>query len=92
MSEIDVKWILFELQKQRDLIYQLAKKVVTGRMVKILSNYNGQPYGSSRPSMKGEVVAVTGVCPGSDLQLWLLGYNCSISLDEVEFIDEAGDE
>lgn len=64
-------------------------EAAVGRRVRILSNYNGQPIGRSRPSLKGKVFHVThafwsdnnGVC------LFIEDYGVSIPLNEVEFVD-----
>lgn len=71
-----------------DKLHQECTALVVGKKVRILSNYNGQVIGTSRPSLKGRVFNVTGFCM-SDTTMFLFtsAGNISIRLDEVEFIE-----
>ncbi len=66
-----------------------ARSLVLGRRVRIVSAYNGQPFGRSRKPLTGKVFEVVGVSlDGSAFSLWLSGNGLSIGIDEVEFLDE----
>ena len=62
---------------------------VKDRRVKVTSDFNGQPHGRSKKSLKGEMFTVkrgffdsfNGPC------LFLDGISLSISIDDVEFLD-----
>jgi hypothetical protein len=61
-----------------------------GRRVRILSNYNGQPWGSSKRSLKGKVLEVERIYydgwPSCPVTLALKGHRLFIRFNEVEFL------
>lgn len=61
-----------------------------GRKVRILSNYNGQPWGGSKPSLKGKVLKVERVYydgwPSCPVTLLLEGQRLYIRFNQVEFL------
>lgn len=61
---------------------------VSGRPVKILSDWNGQPYGRSRRSFKGREMTVerAHVDPHWGVYLFLRGERVSIRAEEVEWL------
>ena len=66
-------------------------KAFVGRTVKVLSDHNGQPYGRSKKSWKGETAIVKHVLIDTtvwEVLLTLSGheYECMIPADEVEFV------
>ncbi len=69
---------------------------VAGKEVTILSNFNGQPHGRSRKSLKGSVQKVKrATYDGGSLWLWLEDDGqcwCAIGVDEVEFLSDCGDQ
>ena len=67
------------------------RKALEGKRYKIISDFNGQPYGHSKPSLKGKVFVVRGVVVDEyeDVSVWNGNIDhCFINLDEVEFIEE----
>lgn len=75
---------------------QGAALLLRGRKVRIVSDYNGQPYGHSRPSMRGRLGEIVLVhMTGEDCEVWLkdlqYGYP-ALSLSELEFIMVEEDE
>jgi hypothetical protein len=70
-------------------ITEAASAAVRGRVVRILSDYNGQPYGRSRKSLKGTAHVVSGVYfdvhPARAI-LSLEDQSLSIDATEVEFV------
>ena len=60
-----------------------------GRFVRVVSDHNGQPYGRSRKSWRGEVCRVKSVLVDLDYGVSLCleehEYECYISADEVMF-------
>lgn len=75
-----------------DAAIRKAREFAEGRTVKIISDYNGQPYGHSKPSMKGQTFKVKNVeiTSGGGGGVYFWDGNCDhvyISMDEVEFIE-----
>lgn len=75
--------------------YKSIEDALIGRMVRVTSDHNGQPYGHSRKSWRGEVCRIKHVhidLTTSDrrdaIQLALEGheYECCIPANEVEFV------
>lgn len=66
-------------------------KALIGRFVRVTSDHNGQPYGRSRKSWKGQVCRIASVsidARAGELQLCLEGHEfgeCFIPANEVEF-------
>lgn len=68
-------------------INQDAKELIQGREMKILSDYNGQPYGSSKPSLKGKIFRVESVSiEGDGCQLLPKGMYVYLPIEEVEIL------
>lgn len=69
--------------------------MLAGRRVRITSDYNGQPYGSSRPSLRGKEYCVRAAFFSGEggyrpeITLWLDGpdhLTNAVRLDEVEVL------
>jgi hypothetical protein len=73
-------------------IQEEARCLVAGRKVRIVSNFNGQPCGRSRKSLKGTVQTVKSLqLDGYHIWLFLEDGGkcwCGVGLKEVEFIDD----
>jgi hypothetical protein len=74
-------------QKAKDLEDD-ANVYLKGRKVRIISTYNGQPHGTSKKPLTGQVFTIKRIYfdhrePG----LFLEGQDLSLGLSEVEFID-----
>lgn len=72
-------------------IQEEARCRVVGKQVRIVSNFNGQPYGRSRRSLKGTIQTVNSLLLDGH-HIWLFledGGRCwvGIGLKEVEFLD-----
>jgi len=66
-----------------------ANLKLKGRRVRIVSDFNDQPYGRSRPSLKGKVTTISHVCVESSHSCFFLeGYLCSVRPNEVEFLED----
>lgn len=66
---------------------------VRGRKIRILSDYNGQPYGNSKPSQKGAICSVMHTVfdyhHGWQLQLAEFAYGHPfILMSDVEFVTQ----
>ncbi len=88
MVDYKIKDKLFDYCKQIKNIETLVRKDVIDKEVKIISNYNGQPYGSSKPSLKGKVFKIKDIII-DDKQIYFHNGNidhCYISIHEVEFL------
>ena len=74
-------------QASKDLEARLEALVV-GRSVCIASDWNGQPWGRSRPSMRGQTMVVerARLDPHWGIFLFLKGERCSIRAKEVEWL------
>jgi len=61
---------------------------ISGRPVRITSDWNGQPYGRSRKSMRGREMTVerAHVDPHWGVFLFLRGERSSIRAEEVEWL------
>lgn len=63
-----------------------------GRAVEIISDYNGQPCGTSKPSLKGKTGEIVGVnINGTACSVWIEGYyfgHPALHIDEIEFLEE----
>ena len=68
---------------------RLANELVRGRYVRIIKDFRDQPWGSSKPNLKGKVFKVRNLF-FSDIDggctLWLEGVRCGVSINEVEFV------
>lgn len=63
------------------------RSYVSGKKVRILSIHNDQPFGRSKPSMKGSVETVRDAgWTMSGLYLMLEGRRCGIAVHDVEFL------
>ncbi len=65
-----------------------AVVLLKGKRVKIISDYTGQPFGSSRPSLKGHEFNIEAVqISGSRCEIWDGTFDhCFMGIDEVEFV------
>lgn len=65
-----------------------TEKALVGQRVKIVSNYNGQPHGRSKPSQRGQEGEVECVHfdPHWGPSLKLKDRDLYLGLDEVEFL------
>ncbi len=97
----ELKVIGENIQSHNETIARLEKSasdLVKDKNYKIVGNYNGQPYGKSRPSLKGKIFTVIN---GYDLSFhdWSMSWtmtpyrspacnNCSCDLDDIEFLEE----
>jgi hypothetical protein len=71
-------------------IHDRVSKMLVGRKARIISNFNGQPYGTSHKSLKGKIMTIKMVsvdetdCQVYDGQV----SNCYLRMDEVEFLED----
>ena len=62
-------------------------KELIGWSIKIISNYNGQPVGRSRPSLKGQTRIIKHVFfAHSEFHYFIEDELCALSSDDFEFI------
>ncbi len=79
------------LQTMRAL-HKSVEGALVGKFVRVISDHNGQPFGRSRKSWKGEVRRIKTVhieARHATIQLVLEGHECGecfIPGDEVEFV------
>lgn len=70
-------------------IRKSVEQALVGRCVRVTSDHNGQPYGHSRRSWRGEVCRIKSIHVDLDhgVSLCLEGheYECPIWANEVEF-------
>ena|SRR5271157_1663306 len=87
--KFNLKDKLAELIQDQQNLQLKASALVIGRPVRILSDYNGQPYGRSRKSMKGRemtVERVGSIDPHWGISLFLRGERVAIWEKEVEWL------
>lgn len=90
MTDADIRVTLSRLEEKQTSVERAADRLVTGRKVKIVGDWNGQPYGSSRPSRKGQVFTAAGISLNgqwSSIQIKEYPYDAPPYLNQVEFID-----
>lgn len=69
-----------------DLNSELKNKFV-GKTVRIIKNWNGQPYGKSKKNLKGETFKiVSSIFYGTSVCFLLEGQRLYINSDYVEFV------
>lgn len=79
---------IFQATTKIDGIIKSVNHEYKGRKFRILSNYNGQPYGRSKRSMRGQILTVSFVSFDDEkAYIFPEGYRLSLELREVEFID-----
>lgn len=80
------------VQQDESLIRKAQERIkgyLVGRSCRVKSNHNGQPFGRSRKSWKGQVCVIRAVWFSDDhlsLQLEEHQWECAIPLDEVELL------
>lgn len=77
------------INKAKDL-QNKAEVLVKGKRVKIVSNYNGQDYGRSKPALTGQIFEVTSIhIDGLHRGGWLFikGQRLGLGFDEVEWVE-----
>jgi len=89
---------LFEELKRNQAIvkacHEDARKTAVGRMVRVATDINGQPYGRSKPSQKGRTFKIVGVlldiaheAPTLWLESELYSGTLACSVDDVELLE-----
>jgi len=58
-----IKEKLAEICKQVDVLYQEANALVANKKVRVISNYNGQPIGTSRKALTGNILTAQSFDP-----------------------------
>lgn len=87
--KFDLKEELAKLVRDQADLRLRADALVVGRPVKIVSDYNGQPYGRSRKSMRGKVMTVErigSIDPQWGISLFLRGERVSVWENEIEWL------
>lgn len=76
---------LADAKQAHDVINSLVK----GKRVRITGQWRDQPFGHSKPLQTGKIVKVewAHIDVHSGVSLSLESYSCSISLDDVEFVE-----
>lgn len=89
-SDAVIKAAVGELAQQYKGLSELADDLIVGRSARFVSNFNGQKYGHSRPSLKGLVVIIGAVYLHEDgtFSLWAAHpkINDGFSPDDVELL------
>ena len=64
-------------------------KLLVGPRAIIQSDYNDQPIGRSRKSLRGEIVVIRETwLAGERLSIFVEGHRCGMGLDELRIIEE----
>lgn len=76
------------IHEESKALHARLERLVKGRKIRVAGDWNGQPWGRSKPSKRGKEYVVRGA--GLDVQwgvfLWLEGERLSIRADEVEWL------
>ena len=85
----NVKQQVLNTSREINKLERDIELLCVGQVVTVTSNYNGQPYGRSRPSQKGKKGIITSVTARGD-RVWFFvgGESLALSLDEVAFEGE----
>jgi len=88
MNDKQIKSELKRLKLDAEILQLRADALVIGRPVRILSDYNGQPYGRSKRSLRGETRTAERLVidPHHGISLFLRDERLSIPVDEVEWL------
>jgi hypothetical protein len=73
MNDADIKKMLIDAIAEIRAIEDRCEAAIKGKTVRITSNFNGQPHGSSRKPLTGKTFIVDGV--------WMNGWRACIRLD-----------
>ena len=96
MTDAETKAALTALAVEYDefckQLHDRAMEIVGGRKVRIVSNWNGQPFGESRPSRYGQEFTVDQVSVSNGPSWVYIGiaehqYDAPPRLNEVEFLE-----
>ena len=69
------------------------RELLIGRRAKIISGYNGQQFGQSRPKQTGRVITISGVyVVGEAVQVSFDEERVPLLLREVEILAEKGSD
>jgi hypothetical protein len=89
-TDLDMKIRLTALASTVKAAQDEADQRIVGRQVRVVSNFNGQPFGRSRKSLKGELLRVAGVALYGDgrYSFWTDDprVNAGFDPEDVEFI------
>lgn len=81
---------LERLAREHKAINREAQKIVKGRQARVVSKFNGQPYGSSRKPLTGQCLLIEGACLNDDGRVSLYTFdprvNAGFGLDDVEIL------
>jgi hypothetical protein len=88
MNDKSIKRELLSVFSEVKALQLKVDALVVGRPVRIMSDYNGQPYGRTRRSLRGETRTAERVHidPHWGFSLFLRGERLSIKVDEVEWL------
>ena len=70
---------------------QAIGEIMRGRTVEVISDFNDQPYGRSKPSLKGKRYEVlSAFVEQGGVTVWLSGLRCGARLwEDVVLIDDS---
>lgn len=73
-----------------DIAREADKIVLHGRKMRVISRFNGQPYGSSRKPLTGQILDIVDVHLSSDGEVSFTTcdsrVNCGVLLSDVEIL------
>lgn len=86
---MNMKQQILDISREINKLNRDLELLCVGQEITITSNYNGQPYGRSRPSQKWNKTTIEGVRALGDC-VWfsIKSEDLSLSLDEVAFEGE----
>jgi hypothetical protein len=80
------------IEVSRQQLLATVRDKLYGKRFRILVDYNGQPYGSSKPNLKGKIFKVTDVHSINIDQFGFFifpdGYRDGLEIHKVEFLDD----
>jgi hypothetical protein len=90
MTDVELKARLRALALQCKALHDEAQALCRGREAKVVSGFNGQEFGRSKPSLRGKTLVVESACLYGDgtfsFCTWDSRVNAGFGPEDVEFL------
>lgn len=79
-------------KKKLDEIRDRMNSMVEGKDALIIADFHDQPYGKSKPNLKGEVRKITRLFFGFSFEIFVFldGCRCAIPLKKISILNSKG--
>lgn len=87
MTDTEIRDSLMGMQNDIRNIVRLANQMTRGLWIEVTSNFNGQPYGYSLPSLHGKQFKVRSCwMDGYSISFLIGNYHVAIPIGEIRFL------